>query len=148
MGRLLSVDADRREARVQPGIVCAELERDLEPLGLMFAPDPSSGDVCRLGGMIANNSAGPRTVKYGAVKDNVSSLRVVLHHGAAIEARSFALDEPEFRRLLAERPEIRTAFEPLRRYKLADTATWTQPSYSGSRVFVKDVSNLALWSLN
>jgi len=42
----------------------------------------------------------------------------------------------------------RTAFEPLRRYKLADTATWTQPSYSGSRVFVKDVSNLALWSLN
>ena len=40
------------------------LERDLEPLGLMFAPDPSSGDVCRIGGMIANNSAGPRTVKY------------------------------------------------------------------------------------
>ena len=73
-GGSLSVDKERREARAEPGLVCAELERDLEPLGLMFAPDPSSGDVCRIGGMIANNSAGPRTVKYGAVKDNVSSL--------------------------------------------------------------------------
>ncbi|MEK6814770.1 MAG: FAD-binding oxidoreductase, partial [Nitrospirota bacterium] len=114
MGRLLSVDKERREARAEPGLVCAELERDLEPLGLMFAPDPSSGDVCRIGGMIANNSAGPRTVKYGAVKDNVSSLRVVLPDGTTIEARSFALDEPEFRRLLAERSDVRTAFETVR----------------------------------
>ncbi|MBI3392205.1 MAG: FAD-binding oxidoreductase [Nitrospirae bacterium] len=114
MGRLLSVDKERREARAEPGLVCAELDRDLEPHGLMFAPDPSSGDVCRIGGMIANNSAGPRTVKYGAVKDNLSSLRVILPDGAAIEARSFALDEPEFRRLLAERPEIRTAFDIVR----------------------------------
>lgn len=114
MERLLSIDADRREARVQPGIICAELEKDLQPMGLMFAPDPSSGDVCRIGGMVANNSAGPRTVKYGAVKDNVSSLRVILHDGSAIEARSFALDEPQFRRLLAERSDVRTAYETVR----------------------------------
>jgi len=42
----------------------------------------------------------------------------------------------------------RTAFEPLHRYKLSDAATWAQPSYSGNRVFVKDVSTLALWTLN
>jgi outer membrane protein assembly factor BamB len=41
-----------------------------------------------------------------------------------------------------------TAFEPLRRYKVADTATWTPPVISGHRVFVKDVSTLALWTLN
>lgn len=41
-----------------------------------------------------------------------------------------------------------TAFEPLRRYKVADTDTWTQPAISGNRVFVKDVSTLALWTLN
>jgi outer membrane protein assembly factor BamB len=41
-----------------------------------------------------------------------------------------------------------TAFEPLRRYKVADTQTWTQPAYSGNRVFVKDVSSLTLWTLN
>jgi outer membrane protein assembly factor BamB len=42
----------------------------------------------------------------------------------------------------------RAAFEPLKRYKLADTETWTQPSYSGNRIFVKDVSNLTLWTIN
>ncbi|MBI4473617.1 MAG: hypothetical protein HY646_13190 [Acidobacteria bacterium] len=41
-----------------------------------------------------------------------------------------------------------TAFEPLRRYKLAEAETWTQPVISGNRVFVKDVSSLALWTLN
>ena len=41
-----------------------------------------------------------------------------------------------------------TAFESLRRYKVADTETWTQPVISGNRIFVKDVSSLALWTLN
>ena len=41
-----------------------------------------------------------------------------------------------------------TAFDQVKRYKLADTATWTQASYSGNRIFVKDVSNLTLWTLN
>jgi outer membrane protein assembly factor BamB len=40
------------------------------------------------------------------------------------------------------------AFEPIRRYHVADSETWTQPTISGSRIFVKDVSNLALWTLN
>jgi hypothetical protein len=39
-----------------------------------------------------------------------------------------------------------SSFEPLRRYKVADTATWTQPVISGNRIFVKDVSTLALWT--
>ena len=42
----------------------------------------------------------------------------------------------------------RTGFEPLHRYKVSDAETWAQPSYSGNRVFVKDVSTLALWTLN
>jgi uncharacterized surface protein with fasciclin (FAS1) repeats len=41
-----------------------------------------------------------------------------------------------------------TAFEPLRRYKVADTDTWTQPVIAGNRIFVKDVSTLALWTLD
>ena len=45
-------------------------------------------------------------------------------------------------------PSSQTAFEPLRRYKVAETATWTQPVISGNRVFVKDISTLALWTLN
>ena len=41
-----------------------------------------------------------------------------------------------------------TAFEPVRRYMVAESETWTQPTVSGNRIFVKDVSNLALWTLN
>jgi len=42
----------------------------------------------------------------------------------------------------------RTGFEVLKRYKVADTDTWTQPALSGNRLFVKDVSSLTLWTLN
>jgi outer membrane protein assembly factor BamB len=42
----------------------------------------------------------------------------------------------------------RTAFEVLRRYKVAETETWTQPTISGNRIFVKDLSTLALWTVN
>lgn len=42
----------------------------------------------------------------------------------------------------------RTGFTPFRRYKVADSETWAQPAISGSRIFVKDVSTLALWTLN
>jgi outer membrane protein assembly factor BamB len=41
-----------------------------------------------------------------------------------------------------------SGFEPLRRYKVAETETWTQPTMSGSRIFVKDVASLTLWTLN
>jgi outer membrane protein assembly factor BamB len=41
-----------------------------------------------------------------------------------------------------------TAFELLRRYKVAETDTWTQPTISGNRIFVKDVSTLTLWTVN
>ena len=41
-----------------------------------------------------------------------------------------------------------TAFEPLHRYKVAETETWAQPAISGNRIFIKDVSNLTLWTLN
>jgi hypothetical protein len=41
-----------------------------------------------------------------------------------------------------------TSFEPLHRYTVADDATWAQPTISGNRVFIKDVSTLALWTLN
>ena len=57
--RILEVNREERWARVQPGIVLAELNKQLAREGLMFGPDPSSGDMCKLGGMLANNSAGP-----------------------------------------------------------------------------------------
>lgn len=100
LNRILELNCDERWARVQPGIVLAELNKQLGRDGLLFGPDPSSGDMCKLGGMVANNSAGPHTIRYGAVKDNVQALRVCLSSGEWLNARAYGLDDPQLRGLL------------------------------------------------
>lgn len=99
--RILEINPEQRWARVQPGIVLAELNKQLARQGLMFGPDPSSSDMCKLGGMLANNSAGPHTLRYGAVKDNVDAVRVCLSSGEWLDARSYAVDDPTLSALLA-----------------------------------------------
>ena len=86
LNRVLEMNREERWARVQPGIVLAELNKELGRHGLLFGPDPSSGDMCKLGGMLANNSSGPHTLRYGAVKDNVAALRVCLQSGDRSES--------------------------------------------------------------
>lgn len=105
--RLLEINREEQWARVQPGIVLAELNRQLAREGLLFGPDPSSGDMCKLGGMLANNSAGPHTLRYGAVKDNVEALRVCLESGEWLDARSYALDDARLSALLASHTALR-----------------------------------------
>jgi FAD/FMN-containing dehydrogenase/Fe-S oxidoreductase len=107
LNRILEVNREEKWARVQPGIVLAELNKRLGSHGLLFGPDPSSGDMCKLGGMIANNSSGPHTLRYGSVKDNVNSLRLCSTSSSWIEARSYALDDPALERLLTIAPTLR-----------------------------------------
>jgi len=105
MNRILEVNREAHWARIQPGIVLAELNRQLGRQGLLFGPDPSSGDMCKLGGMLANNSSGPHTLRYGAVKDNVAALRVCLQSGDWLDAKAYGLDDPVCTNLLkAHRP--------------------------------------------
>ena len=66
---------------VQPGIVYGELNKLLVAYGKFFPPDPSSGDYCTIGGMIADNSGGPHSVKYGTAADWTLELEVVLANG-------------------------------------------------------------------
>ncbi len=107
MNRVLEVNSEERWARVQPGIVLTELNKRLITQGLLFGPDPSSGDMCKLGGMIANNSSGPHTLRYGSVKDTVRNLRLCLASSSWIEARAYALDDPTLERLLTTVPALR-----------------------------------------
>jgi len=107
LNRILEVNREEQWVRVQPGMVLAELNRQLSSHGLMFGPDPSSGEMCKLGGMIANNSSGPHTLRYGSVKDNVRSLRLCLTSASWIEARAYGLDEPALERLLTAVPALR-----------------------------------------
>lgn len=110
LNRILEVNREEKWARVQPGMVLAELNKHLARHGLLFGPDPSSGDMCKLGGMLANNSSGPHTLRYGAVKDNVHRLRMCLTSGTWLDAQSYGLDDPTLERLLATIPALRDIF--------------------------------------
>ncbi|HXN07078.1 MAG TPA: FAD-binding oxidoreductase, partial [Nitrospiria bacterium] len=106
MNRLLEIDGRNGWARVEPGMVYAEMNRELSKFGWMYGPDPSSGDACKIGGMIGNNSAGPHTLKYGAVKDNLLALEILLPDGKWIDAREYRLEDPDFLSLQNEIPAI------------------------------------------
>jgi len=106
LNKILEINAEGRWARVAPGIIYAELNRILSKQGLFFAPDPSSGDMCKIGGMLGNNAAGPHTLKYGATKDNVIELTVLLHNGNWITAKEYAFDDPAYKTILKQNPFI------------------------------------------
>jgi len=81
MNAIAGVDAERRVAVVQPGVVQAQLNAAAAAHGLFFAPDPSTKDRCTLGGMIGNNSCGAHSAAHGKTVDNVERLDVVLYEG-------------------------------------------------------------------
>jgi len=128
MHRILEVHREERWARIQPGIVLAELNKQLARNGLLFGPDPSSGDMCKLGGMLANNSAGPHTLRYGSVKDNVRALRVCLQSGEWLDARDYALDDPALSELLGTHRAVGEAWSLIRSH--ADLLVRSRPNVS------------------
>ena len=99
MNRIGIVDRDRMTVRVEPGVVCDQLNRHLKPLGLMFGPDVSTSDRATLGGMIGNNSAGARSLRYGTTVDHVEAVEVVLSGG--MPARFAALDNQGVENVIA-----------------------------------------------
>src|SRR5947209_6291800 len=85
--RVLEVNPEERWARVEPGVVLDELNAQLQPLGLRFAPDISTASRATIGGMVANNSSGARSVLYGKTIDHVLELTVALSDGTVVEFR-------------------------------------------------------------
>ncbi len=81
MDRILEISVADSTARVQPGVVLARFQAEVERHGLFYPPDPNSLDTCMLGGNVAENSGGPRCVKYGVTRDYVLGLEVVLPTG-------------------------------------------------------------------
>ncbi len=92
MCSILEVAPDASWVRVQPGVVMGSLNRYLRQYGVFFAPDPSSENHCSLGGMIGTNASGARSVAYGATKDHVISLEVVLSDGSLFKAQSLEMN--------------------------------------------------------
>lgn len=88
MDRILEIDGSNRCAVVQPGVVNADLQKALEPYGLMYGPDPSSWYVSTIGGNISLNAAGPRALKYGSSREHLLGLEVVKADGTVIKIGS------------------------------------------------------------
>jgi len=87
LNRVLEINPDERWARVEPGVVLDELNAALRPHNLRFAPDVSSASRATVGGMMANNSSGARSVLYGKTIDHVLEQRVVLSDGSLAHFR-------------------------------------------------------------
>jgi glycolate oxidase len=82
--RDIAVDPVTRTAVVQPGLLNAEVKKAVAEYGLWYPPDPSSWEICSIGGNIATNAGGLCCVKYGVTTDYVLGLQVVLADGTAV----------------------------------------------------------------
>lgn len=81
---IINIDERNLQVTVEPGVITEELQNAVKEKGLFYPPDPASKGSCSIGGNIAENSGGPRAVKYGVVKDYVLNLELVLPGGEVI----------------------------------------------------------------
>jgi FAD/FMN-containing dehydrogenase len=87
------VDRDRLTVRVQAGALLGDLKRQLATQGLLFAPDPTSEDDVTVGGAIACNASGARSLLYGATRPHIAALRVALADGSVHELQRTRLEK-------------------------------------------------------
>ena len=88
LNRIKEINGDDFVAVVQPAVVTAEFQAQVERRGLFYPPDPASRADCSLGGNIATNAGGPRCLKYGVTRDYVLGLEVALPDGSLVRLGS------------------------------------------------------------
>jgi FAD/FMN-containing dehydrogenase len=101
---VIDLDPGARTVRVQPGVRLGALKRLLAPHRLMFAPDPTSEEDCTVGGAVACNASGARTLRYGATRAHVHALRVALASGEVVDVARTALEKNTVGYALAHDP--------------------------------------------
>ncbi|HUR11555.1 MAG TPA: FAD-linked oxidase C-terminal domain-containing protein [Flavitalea sp.] len=84
MNSILNIDERNLQVTTEAGVITETLQNAVKEKGLFYPPDPSSRGSCFIGGNIAENSGGPKAVKYGVVKDYVLNLEIVLPNGEII----------------------------------------------------------------
>ena len=131
MRRVIEIDADQGWVRTEPGIILDELNQQLAPHGVQFAPDPSTSNRGNVGGALGNNSCGAHSILWGKTVDNVAELQVVLSDGSRTKlgpltreqidsrVRSERLEGDIYRRLAkigeADREEILARYPKIQR---------------------------------
>ena len=81
MNKILEINPTEKYAIVQPGVYFRDLEKELDKYNLMFPSYPASKEICAIGGMVANDSGGEKSLKYGKTHNYVIGLKVVLSDG-------------------------------------------------------------------
>ena len=95
LNQIIEVNVDEQWARVQPGIVLDDLNRQLKRYGLMYAPDPTTSSRACVGGGVGNNTCGAHSVIYGKTLDHIKELDVVLSDGRPAHFHSLEARELE-----------------------------------------------------
>ncbi len=93
---IIDIDARNRTARVQPGVRNLAISQAAAPLGLYYAPDPSSQIACTIGGNVAENSGGVHCLKYGLTVHNILQLQIISADGELLTLGGAALDSPGY----------------------------------------------------
>jgi FAD/FMN-containing dehydrogenase/Fe-S oxidoreductase len=112
MNRVLELDPQRRQARVQPGTICDTLRDAAEQHGLTFGPDPATHDHATLGGMIGNNSCGTHSVMAGKTADNIDELDILTYDG--LRMRVGATTDSQLEQIIAAGGRRGAIYEGLR----------------------------------
>ena len=94
MNRVLDVDLDSQRITVQPGVTNLQVTEAVAGDDLYYAPDPSSQQVCTIGGNVAENSGGAHCLKYGFTVNHVTGLTVVLPDGELVRLGGASLESP------------------------------------------------------
>lgn len=85
MNRILEINLEDVYCRVEPGVIDDDLNKALKPHGVFYPPTPASSRVATIAGEISNNASGVRSVKYGATRESVLGLKVVLASGELVK---------------------------------------------------------------
>ncbi len=96
MNRILEVDLDNARVVVEPGVINASVTAAVAAAQFFYAPDPSSQQVCSIGGNVAENSGGAHCLKYSFTTTHVLGLEVVLPDGSLAHLGGAALDGPGY----------------------------------------------------
>jgi glycolate oxidase len=94
MNRVLAIDLANQQVVVEPGVTNLEITRQVAPHGYYYAPDPSSQQVCSIGGNVAENSGGAHCLKYGFTVHHVLAVEAVLPDGELVQIGSPRADAP------------------------------------------------------
>ncbi|MFH2036887.1 MAG: FAD-binding and (Fe-S)-binding domain-containing protein [Candidatus Zixiibacteriota bacterium] len=123
-GTIMAIDPANKMVHTQVGIIYEELNRVLKNYRLFFPPDPSSGDTCQIGGMIANNSSGPKSVKYGLTSEFLEELAIIDSSARLVYLKKLHLESTVITTFFAEHPEYEKVLNILESKALLIKEKW------------------------